>query len=254
MWTVRATLPLAAPFESPSAAVVVLAGILALLITTVGWPTLRHIIGMAHLGGYATAGSLVGGRVGSLKLGRGRGLPKYDYPGRRLSKAVIALAGYTGPPAFGLLGSFLLVKGQVEAVLWVSLVLLFLLLVSVANWFGRLAVILTGVALWAIARYAPDGLRELFAVTWVWFLLIGGVAHIVDLRRIRRTMKADKKPDKESDVMKLWQLAWVPPPIGVALFWLLSVAALVLGAGIMLGLVETPSAPAAPAAPTTTPT
>ncbi|MGN9909048.1 M50 family metallopeptidase [Phytohabitans sp. LJ34] len=249
----RATLPLAAAYEPPSAAVVVLAGILALLITTVGWPTLRHIIAMAHLGGYATAASFVG-KVTGVELTRGRALLKYEHPGSWLAKFAVAWSGYTGPPAFGLLGSFLLVKGQVEAVLWVSLVLLFLLLLSVANWFGRIAVILTGVALWAVARYAPDGLRELFAVTWVWFLLIGGVVNTVDLRRIRRAMKADKKPDKKSDVVKLWQLAWIPPPIGVALFWLLSVAALVVGAGVMLGLVEMPSAPAAPAAPTATPT
>lgn len=251
MWTVPATVPLASAADRPSEAVVVLAGILALLITTVGWPALRYIIVMAHFGGYATTMSFFG-KVNTSTLGRGRSLPRYEFTGRRLAKVAIASSGYTGPPAFGLLGSFLLAKGQVEAVLWVSLVLLFLLLLSVANAFGWFAVILTGVILYVVARYAPDGLQELFAVTWVWFLLIGGVTHILDMRRIRRALKGTKEPDKDSDVVKLWKLAWIPPPVGVALFWLLAVAGLILGSGIMLGLVETPSLP--PPTPTPTPT
>lgn len=253
MWTVRVTLPLAAA-DAPSAAVAVLAGIVALSITAIAWETLRRIITMTHEGSHAMAAWLVDSRVYSVVLSRDKNLTKRAATGRRSSEVLIKSAGYIGPSFFGLLGSLLLVRGQVEPVLWISVVLLGLLLLKVATWFGRIGVTLTGAVLFVMARYAPDALQTLFAATWIWFLLIGGFGNVIRLHHARQAAKAAKKPDKSSDVYALWKLILVPPPVGVALFWLGSLAALILGAGILLGLVEAPSGPPAPAAPTATPT
>jgi len=255
VWTVRDSLTLAAASEPPSEAVVVLSGILALLITVVGWPMLTHVITIAHEGGHATAASLSGGRVNFVELFRtGDGNTDFNYSGGKGAIAFIGSAGYIGPSVFGLLGSFLLTRGQFEAILWISLVLVGILLLNVKNPFGWLSAILTGIVLFVMARYAPDGLQELFAVTWVWFLLFGGYGDVLGLRKLRRLAKAAKKPDKKSDARKLGDKTGIPAPFWVALFWLCAVAALILGGGIMLGLVELPSPPPVPAAPRPTPT
>jgi hypothetical protein len=253
VWTVRVTLPLAATAEPPSEALVVLAGILALLITVIGWPMLTHVITIAHEGGHATAASLSGGRVVSVRLDRdGGGKTRSEVPKRKSAAAFVGAAGYAGSSVFGLLGSFLLVKGQFEAILWVSLVLVCVLLLNVVNLFGWVSALLSGILLFVVARYAPGGFQELFAVTWVWFLLFGGYGDVLGLRKARRALKAAKKPD-ETDAGLLGKDTWLPAPFWVALFWLFAVAALILGAGIMLGMVFEP--PPAPAAPTTlTPT
>jgi len=251
VWTVRVTLPLAATAEPPSEALVVLAGILALLITVIGWPMLTHVITIAHEGGHATAASMSGGRVVSVRLehtGGGNTKGKFPKPGT----AFFHSAGYIGPSFFGLLGSVLLVKGQFEPVLWISLVLVAILLLNVVNLFGWVSALLTGVVLFVVARYAPDGFQELFAVTWVWFLLFGGYGDVIGLRKLRRAIRATKKPDEKTDAGMLGKDTWLPAPFWVALFWLFAVAALILGAGIMLGMVF--ESGSAPAAPTPTPT
>jgi hypothetical protein len=253
VWTVRATLPLAAATEPPSTAVIVAVGILTLFVTVVGWPMLTHVITIAHEGGHAWAASASGGRVLSVNLGRnGGGHTDAAHSKRFTTMAFVGSAGYFGPSVFGVLGSFLLVRGQVDAVLWISFVLVGILLINVANPFGWFSALLTGIVLFLVARYASDGLQELFAVAWVWFLLFGGYGDVLYLRKVRRLATA-KKPDKESDAYILGDKTWVPAPIWAAFFWLGALVALVIGTGIMLGLVELPALPPAPTAPAPTP-
>ncbi|WP_460849384.1 M50 family metallopeptidase [Phytohabitans suffuscus] len=230
--------PLAASVEPPSQVLVVAAGILALLITVIGWPLLTHVIAIAHEGGHATAASVSGGRVVAVRLERsGNGRTDFAAGKGQSTLAFIGSAGYIGPSVFGVLGSFLLVKGQVEAILWASLVLVGILLLNVANPFGWFSSLLTGIVLFLVARYAPDAPQTLFAVTWVWFLLFGGYGDVLGLRKVRRALRAAKKRDEETDAGILGKQTWVPAPIWVALFWLGAVAGLLLGAGIMLGMV-----------------
>lgn len=252
MWTVRATLPLAAATESPSTAVIVTVGILTLFVTVVGWPMLTHVITIAHEGGHAWAASSSGGRVKSVLLERtGAGETRSDLPARTSALTFFYSAGYFGPSVFGVLGSFLLVRGQVDAILWISFVLVGILLINVVNPFGWFSALLTGIVLFLVARYASDGLQELFAIAWVWFLLFGGYGDVLGLRKVRRLATA-KKPDKKSDAAILGEKTWVPAPIWVGIFWLGAVAALLLGVCILLGLVELPALPPEPTAPAPT--
>jgi hypothetical protein len=180
--------------DRPSRVLVVLSGILALVIAGIGWPVVQHVITIAHEGAHATAGSTMGRRVLRVLLRRtGGGETQVSPLGGRLTMAAIASAGYLGPSFFGILGSLVLFRTHAEAVLWISLVLLAILLPQVANWFGRFSVVLTAAVLVVVVRYAPDGLQTLFAFTWIWFLLIGGFVQVLVLRQYRRGMKAKNK-------------------------------------------------------------
>jgi hypothetical protein len=140
------------------------------------WELVGHVPTMAHEGAHAAAIMLVGGAVRSVTL-------EDDLTGetkRRDREGVTLiplLAGYYGPPLFGLLGAALLVRGSATAVLWVYLLLLGLLLLVVRNVFGFLMVLGTGVLLYLTVTYASPGAQTIVVCTWIWMLLVGGVVN-----------------------------------------------------------------------------
>jgi hypothetical protein len=221
------------PSVGASKLVVVGAGLLALVIAVIAWPIVGFAITVAHEGGHAFTGALMGGAVTSVTMDRHQGgLTKVQGIGP-FATLLFFLAGYLGPSVFGLAGAILLTKGQVSVVLWLSLVFLALALLQSRNLVSIVATIATGAVVGAVLRYASAGQQTFFAYTWIWFLLIGGWGHVILLQALRRG-----GPDPGSDALQLRKLTFLPASLFSGVFWLGSLAALIYGAGVLLGIVQ----------------
>jgi hypothetical protein len=213
-------------------------GLLALVITLTMWPVVTHSITAAHEGGHALFTSLFGGKVTAVRLERsGSGETRPAGLGW-FGTFFMALAGYLGPSLFGLLGAYLLVRGQAEAALWLGLLFLVLLLLNVANLFGFLVVLLLGALVLLVLYETSLTVQTVFAYTWVWLLLIGGFRDSIELHRLRLGIRRRGQRDRETDAYRLFRhFLLVPPIIWVGVFWLATLAALLFGAAILLGMV-----------------
>jgi Peptidase M50B-like len=231
-----------APDPQPSAAqtsaeLAASTALLALLMVTILWPVAKYAVTIAHEGGHALTASAVGRSLKSVSLSRdGSGLTSVA-GGSRLTYFPFLLAGYLGPSIFGLLGAILVAQGQSRAVLLLSLALLVLLLLHVTNIFGFIAVMATGGIILLAARYGTDFGKAIFAYTWIWLLLIGGVRQAIELGKSRKRAGVS---DTVSDAYQLRKLTYIPAPLWTGLFAVGAVAALILGAAILLGVVGQP--------------
>jgi peptidase M50B-like protein len=229
--------PAAPPVTAHPVELVVGTGLLALVITITMWPVVTHSMTVAHEGGHALFVSLFGGNVKAVRIDRNRS-GRTEFAGIGwFGRFFNALAGYLGPSLFGLLGAWLLVKGQAEAVLWLGLLFLILLMLNLAKPFGYLVVLLTGALVVLVLYEASAVIQTAFAYTWVWLLLMGGFRDVVEFRRGRLDAKRTGQRDRSSDAYALFRLSLLPPVLWVGFFWLATLGALLLGAAIMLGLV-----------------
>jgi len=211
----------------PSALVVVATGALATVLVLVLWSVVGHVVTFAHEGGHALAAVLLGARVNGVTLNADR------TGATESTKAVfqlpVTLAGYVAPSAFGVLGAVLLVRGQADLVLWVSLVLLVLLVIVTVNWFGRGAVAVTGILLLLTLQRGTPDVRVLVACVWVWLLLVGGLVHVLQHGR------------RGSDFIELRRATWiVPAALWAALATAATGGALVYGGLLLVGVMPPP--------------
>jgi hypothetical protein len=123
------------------------------------------------------------------------------------------------------------------------LVLLAVTLVMVRNWYGVLAVLMTAGALFAVIWLAGPAPRAAFAYAVAWFLLFGGVRPVAELARTRsravrlppgRRLASGRPGPGMSDADQLAWLTRVPAGVWVTLFGLVAVAAVVLGARLLI--------------------
>jgi hypothetical protein len=223
---------------APSVAAMLAAGtgLLALALVVVLRPVVSHTTTTAHEGGHALFVVMLGGRLHGVRVDRDNsGLTTYSGI-RGLDRFLVALAGYLAPSMFGLLGAALLVSGEAAAVLVMSLVLLGLLLLTIRNVFGALVVsALVGLVWWTLSD-GSTGLQEIVAFTWVWVLLISGVVDVLGLRGIRRAMRQAGDRDRSSDAYQLGRMTLLPGALWVLFFLLATLAALVLGGSMLLGV------------------
>jgi hypothetical protein len=166
--------PEIAPAVRPSTTVALAALGVAILLALGIWEITGHLITMAHEGAHALALMITGKRVRSVTI-QGD-LSGVTTPMNPEDVSLLAyLAGYAGPPLFGLLGAALLVHGSASAVLWICLLLLGLLLVVLRNVFGFVMVFLAGAFFYLTVTYASAAAQTTVASTLVWILLVGGV-------------------------------------------------------------------------------
>ena len=161
----------------PSTTVALAALGVAVLLALGIWEITGYLITMVeHEGAHAAAMLLVGGTVKSITVNEQLGgeTRRGDYEDITVIPWV---AGYSGPPLFGLLGAALLVHGSATAVLWVYLFLQGLLLVALRNVFGFLIALGLGALLYLTVTYGSSAAQTIVACTWVWILLVGGVVH-----------------------------------------------------------------------------
>jgi peptidase M50B-like protein len=192
------------------------------------WRFTKHTITIAHEGGHSLISLLIGVKAGRITVHRdGGGATAFPEKIPWLADLLITMAGYLGPSAVGLGGVYLLVAGRPGWVLWISIALLVLLLFKMGNPLGFLAVIGTGALLWWVATEWDEPAKLAFGYVWVWFLLIGGA------RTISNLFWATRQGSKTSDAAVLQRLTLLPDVLWLGVFWLASMAALVLG-GIRL--------------------
>jgi hypothetical protein len=216
----------------PPAWVVAASGAAALLIVlnAVTWRVARNAITIAHESGHALASLLSGRRLYGIRLHADTSGETVSR-GKRTGPGMVftALAGYLTPPLLGAGAAWLLAAHHVVATLWLLLALLAATFLAIRNAFGVLAVLLAAAAVGAVTWYASATVQAVFGYGVAWFLLFGGVRPLVELHRQRRRGRA-----RHSDADQLANLTRVPGGVWLALFALIAVGALVLGARLMI--------------------
>jgi len=216
----------------PPGLLVLTAGLLALAGVLVDrvWRVSRNAVTIAHEGGHALAALAARRRLEGVRL-------HVDTSGLTISRgrptgpgmvATLA-AGYITPSLLGLGFAALLAADRITAVLWISAGLLAAMLVMIRNVYGALAVIVTGAVVIGVSWLASADAQAGFAYVFAWFLLLGGIRPIFELQRKRRRRRA---PDSDAD--QLARLTGVPGIGWVGVFALVAVAALLLGARLLL--------------------
>jgi Peptidase M50B-like len=198
----------------------VLLGVAALGAATLPGISLvtQHFNTMAHEGAHAAMGSATGRRITSVAMrGNGEGRTSMTKP-EGAGFLLAGIVGYLGPSAFGLGAAWMIQAGHVVAVLWVFLLALACLAVMVRrNGFGLATVLVTGIVIFLVARYAPLGAQIAVAYGIAWFLLVSGLRVVLQHGR------------HASDAVVLRELTRLPRSVWAGLWLIGSAAALLLG-------------------------
>ena len=226
----------------PPAWVVAVTGVAALLIVvnTESWRVAGKVITIAHEGGHALVSVLSGRRLDGIRLHTDSSGVTYSR-GRRRGPGLVATAaaGYVTPSLLGAGAAALLAARHQTAMLWVSLVLLAATFLAVRNAFGAVAVLATAAAVFAVSYFASAAVQAGFAYLAAWFLLLGGLRPVLELPRRRpsrpgRPSRASRPGRGPSDADQLARLTGVARGVWVTLFVLVSLAALAVGARLLI--------------------
>ncbi|MFI9641941.1 M50 family metallopeptidase [Micromonospora sp. NPDC051925] len=217
----------------PPPLLVLLTAVAALVVVSVrsSWRVARNAVTIAHEGGHALAALLTGRRLHGIRL-------HSDTSGLTLSAGrptgpgmiLTLLTGYVAPSLVGLGGAWLLGGNRITLLLWLAVALLLAMLLLVRNVFGVLSLLVTGGVVLVVSWYATPQVQAVFAWTSVWFLLLGGVRPVFELQRLR---SRGRMP--ESDADQLARLTPFPALFWVAVFGLVNLLALAVGAALLAG-------------------
>lgn len=190
------------------------------------WRLARHISVIAHEGGHAVAGSSMGRRVSGVKLNRdATGETAIRGPSGGLGTTITAFAGYLGPSLFGLGAATLIALDHIQAVLWLAIIFLAIMLLFARNFFGVISVLLNGGLLFIILRFGSAGVQTIAAYGLSWFLLLSGVRF------------AFTHGSGAADAGILREITRVPRAVWATLWLVITVAALWVGGRLLVGQV-----------------
>jgi len=219
----------------PPAWVIGLTGLVALIVVldTRSWRLAGKVVTIAHEGGHALVSVLSGRRLDGIRLHADSSGVTYSR-GRRNGPGLVltAAAGYVMPSLLGAGAAALLAARHLTAMLWLALVLLVATFLAVRNLFGAVAVLVTAGGVFAVSYYATAIVQAGFAYLAAWFLLFGGVRPVLELAR--GSLGRRQRWTRGSDADQLARLTGAPAGLWVSLFMLVSVAALVIGAVLLL--------------------
>jgi len=212
----------------PPTWVVAASGAVALLVVLSSgtWRLARNVITIAHEGGHALVSVLCGRRLDGIRLHADSSGVTVSR-GRRTGPGVVltAAAGYVSAPLLGAGAAWLLAARHVTATLWLALALLLVTVFVVRNVYGVAAVLITAAAVLAVSWLASPVLQAVFGYACAWFLLLGGVRPVFELRGRRR---------RTSDADQLARLTGMPAGAWVFVFAVIALAALALGARLLI--------------------
>jgi len=196
------------------------------------WHLARNAITIAHEGGHALVSLLTGRRLDGIRLHSDSSGVTYS-SGRQTGAGMVltSVAGYLTPPLLGAVAAWLLAAHHVTAVLWLLLILLAATFLAIRNAYGVLAVLVTAGTVLAVSLVASAAIQAVFGYIAAWFLLLGGVRSVVDLQTQRH--RGSRRRAIASDADRLASLTRLPGGLWVALFLLVSVTALILGARLL---------------------
>ena len=224
---------------APTVWIIVVAGLAALFVVANNrsWHLARNAITIAHEGGHALVSVLTGRRLEGIRLHSDTsGVTYSSGRGTGIGIALTTAAGYITPPLLGALAAWLLAAHHVTAMLWLLLALLAATFLAIRNLYGALAVLVTAAAVCAVSLLATAEVQAVFSYTTAWFLLLGGARPVVELQRERsRSARRGRRgyPGK-TDADQLARLTGVPGGVWVVVFGVVAVAALVLGARLLV--------------------
>ncbi|ACZ29330.1 hypothetical protein Xcel_0291 [Xylanimonas cellulosilytica DSM 15894] len=228
-----ATTPVPAPPQSVVLAMALAA--LAVVLVTPVWRIARHVVTIAHEGAHALVATLTGRRLDAIRLHSDTsGLTVSAGRPRGFGMVATTFAGYVGPGLVGLGAAWVLRAGYAVGLLWLLVVLLALLLLKVRNLFGLWSVLVAGAALVAVSWWLDEPTQSAVAYAVTWFLLLGAVRPVLELQAQRFRRRA-----RQSDADQLARLTGLPGLFWVAVFLLVTVGALALGAWWIVGPVWT---------------
>ena len=212
----------------PAASTVVLTAVVALVLvlTPALWPVTRLAVTITHEGAHAVAGVLVGRRLQGIRLHSDTsGLTVSR--GRPSGPGMVAtlLAGYLGPAVVGVVAALALAAGHSLGLLWGFVVLLGLMLLQIRNFYGFLVVLGAGVLTAGISWFLSAQAQSAIAYLTTWVLLLAAPKPVLELARQRRRGLA-----AHSDADQLARLTRFPAAVWLALFGVLNLAGLGLGA------------------------
>ena len=220
--------------DPPPLLVLITALVAAVVVyTRLSWRISRNAITIAHEGGHALVAVLTGRRLRGIRL-------HSDTSGLTLSAGrpsgpgmvFTLLAGYIAPSLVGLGGAWLLGGNRITLLLWIAVALLLAMLVMIRNVFGAVSIVVTTAVVLAVSWYASPQVQAAFAYAGVWFLLIGGVRPVGELQRSRRR---GQLPDSDAD--QLAGVTHLPALLWVAVFGVVTIAALLFGGWMLAGPV-----------------
>jgi len=229
----------------PPAWVVGLTGLAALVVVlnTGSWRLAGKVITIAHEGGHALVSLLSGRKLDGIRLHSDSSGVTYSR-GRPTGPGLVltAAAGYVMPSLLGAGAAALLAERHLTAMLWLALVLLAATFLAIRNVFGAVAVLATAAAVFVVSYYAPAAVQAGFAYLAVWFLLFGGVRPVLELARSeyrgrgrgRSAARGSRVWARGSDADQLARMTGVPAGLWVALFALVALAALAVGASLLI--------------------
>ena len=191
------------------------------VIPSATWGLVQHFQVMAHEGMHGVVGSL-SRTVEWIEL-----LPTAEggtliLPASGSGFLVAAFVGYLGPSAFGLGAARFIQFGHIVAVLWVTMLLLALLLITLKPSFGMVTVPLAGFLIFLVLKHMSLTGQILAAYAITWFLLLSGVRIV--LQRGIAAGDAGILRDHTSIPRLVWFALWLAG----------TVAAVVIGARWML--------------------
>lgn len=211
-----------------STVTVAVIGVVALLLVLVGWPLVRVVVTVCHEAGHAVVALLVGRRLSGIKL-------HSDTSGLTLTRGkpsgpgmvATLFAGYPAAAIVGLGAAWLAGAGYAAGLLWAMVVLLMLMLLKIRNLYGVWVVVAIAIGIGMTTWFAPP-----FVISW----LALGVAWLLLLAAPRPVLEVTGNRSPGTDAAQLARIAVLPRLGWVVLWLLLTVAALVAGAGWLLRL------------------
>lgn len=215
-----------APLPGPMAMLIGLAMLLAVLWEEM-WALTQHAYVIAHEGSHALTGVSVGRKLGSVKLsmnkqGAVEGGTVTIGPKKGLGVVATGFSGYIGPSVFGLVAAKIIQLGYIQAVLWLAVILLVLLLLYTRSIRGIVSVVLAGGLVVLVLRQGEAGLETVTAYAISWFLLVSGVRVVLHHRT--KAGDADILKGQTGVPRTLWFVLWLAG----------SAAALWMGGGLLV--------------------
>ena len=227
---------LAGTQPAPPLWVITVSGVVALVIVlhARGWQLARNAITIAHEGGHALVSLLSGRRLEGIRLHSDTSGETVSR-GRRTGPGMVltAFAGYVTPPLLGAGAAVLLAAHHVTLLLWVFLVLLLATFLAMRNAYGVVAVLVTTGAVFAVTWFASALVQAGFSYGVAWVLLFGGMRPVIELARSRgRDLRRGRALGSDAD--QLSRLTGVPGGVWVCVFALVAVAAILVGARLLV--------------------
>jgi hypothetical protein len=222
---------------APAVWIIAAAGVAALLVVASNrtWHLARNAITIAHEGGHALVSLLSGRRLEGIRLHSDTSGVTYSRgKGTGVGITLTAMAGYVTPPLLGALAAWLLADHHVTAMLWLMLALLVATFLAIRNVYGAFAVLVTLAAVCAVSLLASAAVQAVFSYATAWFLLLGGVRPVIELYRERSRYARRGRGGGRTDADQLARLTGMPGGLWVFIFGLVAVAALVLGARLLV--------------------